>query len=827
MNEQEENTVSNQKEDKVQIYENDDAYLFGEEMSGNGSLEVGYNNPFNENKKNIISQKVLLNKFDTNLCQDEEQEHEQDQNPEMIENNNNNNLENKKMINDNIQNQNNSFKDKKYIINDINSDMENEEDREDEEENQENENLSLEENMNENENGNEKINDNYLIDNSELNKNNQNIKNNIEIKNNQKITQKENNINDNKNNGENQNEELDDNENENESDSGVPLVTLNFLSICQCCKNSFNSKENLPYLFKCGHFFCKQCIIDQFTDEEGIKCPNDGLIANSISDLKILNNFITDKTVTQRTSSPFSSPEGPREKNKFSSKIPKKNKNSTNNIDENVQNYPYKCCEFHKGQKLTHFIEETKELICVYCAFERFKQNQGIEIKEINDKCHDMESEMDSIIEENQYNVGIIQTSLKEIKKNKENEEKKINEIFDRFIEMIKTKKDEYLNKIDNLFTNNAEKLSQKLELFSNKIEKSESVKEKINVFLNSQDSSEFLQLFEYYNKIIIELQSIHSLKLSLQKYCFNYEDEMSISRMISKFGEIKLTPKIFTFIGDSNKEEKDFINENNNFNKIKKFDGIKVKLNNNNCPNYNNMNINNDNINRENNYQKYNNNFINNNINCENTFKEYNNIINNNIDDKDELNLKNNTTTSFYKKTMNINNKSNIKTYQINNYQNQKNNINMNQNKYNDYSNQMLDTRNINLNKTNKNKEKNIIDYDKYSIPNNINNEILNKGRNSSSNGGIRLNTPNSLSKMYTNCMNNNNNLIIKNNFYNNNNNVSLGKKINKYKINLSQSKYNRNVKNKNNKKNSLQFKYNCNLKNDYYKNKSYSFLK
>ena len=742
MNEQEKNILLNQKDDKVQIYENDDAYLFGEDISGDGSLEVGYKNSFNENNNKLINQKELLNKFNTNISQDEEQEQEQEleqepeQEPEQekeqnlnqnqnIENNNNFENENIQNNNNNFQNQNNSFKDKKYEINDINSDMENEDGGEDEEENQEN----LEENINENENENEKINDNdnYIIDNQNINKTlpNKNINNNMEANNNinnniNNRIEKNNNI----ENIENQNEELD--ENENDSDSGVPLVTLNFLSICQCCKNSFNSKENIPYLFKCGHFFCKQCIIEQFTDEEGIKCPNDGLIANSISDLKILNNFITDKTVTQRTSSPFATPDAG-DKNKINAKI-SKNKN-INNTD-NIQNYPYKSCEFHKGQKLTHFIEETKELICVYCAFERFKQNQGMEIKEITDKCHDMETEMDSIIEENQYNVGIIQTSLKEIKKNKENEEKKINEIFERFTEMIKTKKDEFLTKIDNLFTNNAEKLSQKLELFSNKIEKSENVKEKINIFLNNQDSSQFLQLYEYYNKIKNELQSLHSLKLNLQKYNFNYEDEMSISRMISKFGEIKLSPKIFTFIGETNKEEKDYMNENNlnNMNNMKKFEGIKVKLNNNNV-NYNNMNINTDNIN------------------CQNTFQKYNNI-NDNIDNRDCVNMRNNSSTNFYKSSVTNNNNAiyNDNCYQINSFQNQKNNININNNKYNnEYANKIIENKNIYKNKNNNNIDNNhLINYDKYSIPKAINNEILNKGRNSSLNGGIRLNTPN-----------------------------------------------------------------------------------
>ena len=461
--------IENPKDDKIQIYENDDAYLLGEENSGSG--EAVFKDNFNNN------QNELLNKFNTNSSRSEEQIELNDEN------------ENKNNLNE----VNNSLKDKKYMINEINSDLEEQDD-------------------------NENINNNNTKNENNINNNNENDINNNNI--------------------------------ENESnDSELPLVTLNFLSICQCCKNSFNSVDNIPYLLKCGHFFCKQCITQQFTDEEGIKCPNDGIVAKSISDLKILNNFITDKTVSQRTSTNYL--------------IPNNYTNSNNNIN-NYLNIQYKTCEIHKGQKLTHFIEETKELICVYCAFERFKQNQGIEIKEIIDKCREMEQEMDCIIEENQYNVGIIQTSLKEIKKNKENEEKKINEIFDKLREVIKIKRDEHLNKIDNLFTNNAEKLSQKLELFSYKIEKGEDIKEKINIFLSNEDNNKFLQLLEYYNKIKNEIKLSPNLKLNLYKYKFYYDDEITVSKIISKFGEIKLIPKAFSFMGNSFKEDKDLITYDN-----------------------------------------------------------------------------------------------------------------------------------------------------------------------------------------------------------------------------------------------------------------------
>ena len=168
-------------------------------------------------------------------------------------------------------------------------------------------------------------------------------------------------------------------------------------------KNSFNSTVYIPYLFKCGHFFCKKCIDEQFTDDEGIKCPNDGLVAESISELKLLNNLITDKNVE-------------------------------------VLSSRGKYCDVHKGQKLTHYIEDTKELICVYCAFARFKKNPKTEIKEIKDKCNEINAELSSIIEDNQHNVEMIQNAVKDIKKNKETEVKRVSMFFDQITSFFENK---------------------------------------------------------------------------------------------------------------------------------------------------------------------------------------------------------------------------------------------------------------------------------------------------------------------------------------------------------------------------------------------------
>lgn len=76
------------------------------------------------------------------------------------------------------------------------------------------------------------------------------------------------------------------------------LVTLKYISVCQSCKENFNSSSNVPYLLKCGHFFCRSCLENNFTEDDGsIFCPDDGIVANHISELKLLNNLIVERSV--------------------------------------------------------------------------------------------------------------------------------------------------------------------------------------------------------------------------------------------------------------------------------------------------------------------------------------------------------------------------------------------------------------------------------------------------------------------------------------------------------------------------------------------------
>ena len=198
-----------------------------------------------------------------------------------------------------------------------------------------------------------------------------------------------------------------------EQEDELPLITLNFISICQCCKNKFDDKNNLPYLFKCGHFFCVNCIKQYFTDQTGIVCPSDGLVAKSVSELKLLKYLILDSKKQNYK--------------KINSYLQMDSSLNSNNKNVNSNNYLNNYCHIHKNQKLSHIINETNEIICVHCAFEKLKSNPNLEIKEIKEKYREYNNNLEAIINNGKKNIELIQHTLELIDKNKENEEKKMN----------------------------------------------------------------------------------------------------------------------------------------------------------------------------------------------------------------------------------------------------------------------------------------------------------------------------------------------------------------------------------------------------------------
>ena len=520
MSDNEKNEEENgQDEGSINVFD-DNAYMFGDDPSGNNLEEQNeINDDNNEEQKDI--QNINKEEYDNN------------------DNNEINNMESKDSL-------------RKYLEQQM---------KHEQIQNTDN-NLNINENSIKNKLTTNEENISQKIQNSKSDKNE--IKNmNINTTNSkEKNTTKENDDMDIHNNNENQNEEFEGDEQEQEQEQenygpgeeeeiengeeedmegegenegeeeNIPLVTLKFISICQFCKNNFNSTIHLPYLLKCGHFFCLKCIKENFTDEEGIKCPNDGLVALSVKELKLLNNLITDKTLPSQ-----------RGTKDIEDNI---NINGINN-DEKIDTK--NSCKIHKGQKLTHIIIDTKQLVCVYCAFDIVRKNPKCEVKEIKEKFDELVIDADKIINLNQNNIKIIQDTLKDIKKNKETEEKNINLYFDHIFKYLNSKKGEYLSQIDSFFTDNAKKLKQKLEIFSDQIEQGESLKALID---NYETNNNFDEIMETYIKLdAIKKREKDNNEVSLQEYKFSHDDETKIMKYINNFGDIKTVSKNIHFQSD------------------------------------------------------------------------------------------------------------------------------------------------------------------------------------------------------------------------------------------------------------------------------------
>ena len=370
--------------------------------------------------------------------------------------------------------------------------------------------------------------------------------------------------------------------NEND-DEELPLITLNFISICQCCKNSFDENIHKPYLLKCGHFFCIKCIKDYFVDKSGIKCPSDGLIAKSLDELTLLNNLIPkNKLKEDKDKNKISRNEIKTNFNDEEKNISDKNMNDTDSNKFSINNnYNQNYCQIHKNQKLSHVICDSNEIICVYCAFESFKKNPMCEIKELSAQLNEFSNKINEIITSNQNQVLNLHNALKKIKLNKETEEKSINTFFECLIDYIKEKQNEFIDKINEIFNNNTKKLGDKLEEVTENIEKSEKIKNLIEDFCENEKNND-INVKEKYNEILSKYLlfqqkiKINNQNLILDEYKFQHIDEEQIAKNCQNLGEIILLNKKITNNFDNNDINKknlvrDFNNKEHNCINIKK----------------------------------------------------------------------------------------------------------------------------------------------------------------------------------------------------------------------------------------------------------------
>ena len=355
-------------------------------------------------------------------------------------------------------------------------------------------------------------------------------------------------------------------------DEELPLITLNFISICQCCKNSFDDNIHKPYLMKCGHFFCIKCIKEYFIDKNGIKCPSDGLIAKSLDELTLLNNLIQKNKIKEdKDKNKISRNEIITDFNNEEKNISPKNINHSDSDKNSVNNdYNQNYCQIHKNQKLSHVICDSNEIICVYCAFESFKKNPMREIKELSAQLNDFLNKINEIITSNQNQVLNLHNALKKIKLNKETEEKSINTFFGCLIDYIKEKQNEFIDNVNEIFNNNTKKLGDKLEEVTENIEKSEKIKNLIEDFCENGKNTDN-NLKEKYNEILSKYLlfqqkiRINNQNLILDEYKFKHIEEEQIEKICQNLGEIILLNKNIDNLDNNNINQKEFVKDFNN----------------------------------------------------------------------------------------------------------------------------------------------------------------------------------------------------------------------------------------------------------------------
>ena len=320
------------------------------------------------------------------------------------------------------------------------------------------------------------------------------------------------------------------------------------------------------------------------------------------------------------------------------------NNNNLNEIEknENLEEFPEQdeynqnYCNIHPEQKITHFVEDTKELICIHCAFNKLKNNPTIQIREISEKCKEYLNDLNNIIENNQKYTQIIQNSLNDINENKENEEKKIIEIYEQLLNLLVTNRNNYLIKIEEIYQENTGNMNKKLENFAEIIDIAEKLKEDFEA-IAEQAPYEFNHLTQAFNKFIRDMNDKSKSDLDIIQYNFSHDELNKVLKYLNNFSDVKTRKKCYRF---------DFLKNNGSQNySIRE---INTNQNNNNYnDNYINNNFNNNMFNNGiNKYYKASKelkyiNFSNNNANLIPNNKIYNNTLNNN-NNQNNINLKN-----------------------------------------------------------------------------------------------------------------------------------------------------------------------------------------
>ena len=340
-----------------------------------------------------------------------------------------------------------------------------------------------------------------------------------------------------------------------ENYSNTKNNSIHLFSVCQYCNIAFNSSENLPLLFECGHFFCKACVLNFSKENKNNPiCPEDGYTQNSIENLKVMRNLI----------------------------------HENNHVNKLISNNGSFNCKIHTKEKLKYYCYNTEELLCVYCAFNLFRINSNYKIVEMSENCGTILKSVNDILEHNEIFIRSLRQSLSEMKKNKVDEESRINSYFKDLHSMLEDKRSYLINQVSMTFSQNSVKIEKNFEYFIKKMQDADIVKNNINLFLSNQ-LSDFNKIHESYLKFIKENNNHDQIEILQLKFIVRSSE---FQDLLSNIAEISPQSKYISpskqlinitedLIVKSTQQEgiKDFFERTGSLNKVKSTSQIESKL--------------------------------------------------------------------------------------------------------------------------------------------------------------------------------------------------------------------------------------------------------
>jgi len=195
----------------------------------------------------------------------------------------------------------------------------------------------------------------------------------------------------------------------------------------------------------------------------------------------------------------------------------------------------------HKDQKLSHYIENTNEIICVYCAFNRYKTSPNLQIKELNEKSNEIIKFLDKLNVENKNTVNKLTNSLNRIKDNFSQEEENITKLYDSFIQALEEKKKDSLVNINNIYQTNLKKIQNKIDEIKERTETCEGVKESLSEYLSGNNKKlDMSKIFNYYMSIQKESQINQNNFVEYKEFKYYFEDSSKTLKLLSNLGELR-----------------------------------------------------------------------------------------------------------------------------------------------------------------------------------------------------------------------------------------------------------------------------------------------